>query len=147
MNITFRTATINDAEELLELATQMTKDTAFAPPVLDKIKKIILRGDWGYGQCAVLNDTKIIGFMCGYVGETFLNHQVNAYEQGLFVHPDFRGGTTVVRLIRNFEEWARKKNAANIWLGQSVNYKRESMLTFFERLGYKCQGFTTHKKL
>ena len=141
----YRPATASDAEQLLVLATEMTQGTAFAPPTLEKVRRLISR-PLGYGECAIV-DGVIVGFMCGYIGETFLNTQVNAYEQGVFVAPKHRGGTIAVRLIKNFESWAKAQGAQNVWLGQSVGQKQESTMKFFERLGYTCQGFITCKKL
>jgi len=142
---TYRPATISDANQLLALATEMTQDTAFAPPTVEKVCRLISR-PFGYVECAIV-DGVIVGFMCGYIGETFLNTQVNAYEQGVFVASKHRGGTIAVRLIKNFESWAKAQGAQNVWLGQSVGQKQESTLKFFERLGYTCQGFITCKKL
>lgn len=142
---TYRPATLDDADDLLRLATRMTEGTAFAPPTLDKVRRLITRSS-GYGECAVV-EGQIVGFMCGYLGETFLNSQVNAYEQGVFVAPEHRGGTVAMRLIQNFERWAKASGAENVWLGQSVGQKQDSTLKFFERLGYSCQGFITCKKL
>jgi GNAT superfamily N-acetyltransferase len=142
---TYRPPTTDDAAELCALATQMTAGTAFAPPTEEKVRRLIAR-PFGYGECAVVNG-QIVGFMCGYIGETFLNNQVNAYEQGLFVVPEHRGGTISVRLVRNFEQWAKAHGAENLWLSQSVGQKQNSTLSFFERLGYSCQGFITCKSL
>ena len=143
--ILFRPPTLDDADALCRLATRMTEGTAFAPPTLEKVKRLITRSS-GYGECAVDGD-EIVGFMCGYLGETFLNSQINAYEQGVFVAPERRGGSIAIRLIKNFEAWAKARNAENLWLGQSVGQKQASTLKFFERLGYSCQGVITCKKL
>jgi len=142
---TYRPPTVDDAAELCALAARMTEGTAFAPPTEEKVHRLITR-PFGYGECAVVNG-QIVGFMCGYIGETFLNNQVNAYEQGLFVAPEHRGGTISVRLVRNFEQWSKAHGAENLWLSQSVGQKQNSTLNFFERLGYSCQGFITCKSL
>ena len=145
--IIYRRPTPTDAQELLQLGTRMTEGTAFAPPTLEKVNKLIARpSSYGYGECAVA-DGVIVGFFCGYVGETYLNNQINAYEQGVFIAPEYRGGSIAFRMVKNFEAWARAKNAENVWMGQSVGQKQDSTLRFFERLGYACQGFMTHKKL
>lgn len=143
--ISFRPADLSDTQKLVDLATRMTADTVFSAPTPEKVMRLISRPS-GYHECAVL-DGEIVGFMCGYIGETFLNNQTNAYEQGLFVAPEHRGGTVAVRLVKNFEAWAKSRGAANIWLGQSVGQNMASTLKFFERLGYSCQGFITCKQL
>ena len=143
--VTYRPPTPDDVHELCALATRMVDGTAFAPPTTAKALNLIKRPN-GYGQCAVA-DGRIVGFIFGYVSETFLSNQFNAYDQGLFVDPEHRGGTIAIRLIRGFEAWAKERGAQNIWLSQSVNNKKDSTLKFFERLGYKCQGFVTCKQL
>lgn len=123
----------------------MVEGTAFQPPTIPKMHRFITNKN-NYHEGVWLAGT-LIAFMCGTLSETFLNDEVNAYEKGLFVAPEHRGGSLAVRLVRNFEAWAKKAGASNVWMGQSVGQNRESTLKFFERLGYKCQGFTTCKKL
>lgn len=145
--VEYRAPTLGDAQELCDLVKEMTDGTAFAPPTLNKVQNLIKRlGTIGYGECAV-KDGKIVGFFCGYIGETFLNNQVNAYEQGLYVTPEHRGGSIAIRLIKHFEDWARLRGAHNVWISQSVGQKTDSTLKFFERLGFTCQGFITFKQL
>lgn len=139
----FRPGAITDISQAMSAITLMVEGTAFAPPVESKLRWAI--ENW-YTEGAWDGDV-LAGFMVGNISETFLNHERNAYEKGLFVLPAYRGGTTAVRLIRNFEAWAKSNGAANIWLGQSVGQNMQATLKFFERLGYTCQGFTTCKKL
>lgn len=134
-----------DAPAMVRVVTRMVEGTKFAPPTEDKVLRMIQRPN-GFASCAVVGG-EIVGFMAGYIGETFLNHEVNAYEQGLYVVPEHRGSTIAVRLVREFEAWARARGAKNIWLGQSVGQDQEQTLHFFERLGYECQGFITCKTL
>lgn len=141
----YRQATVNDVPELVALITKMVDKTFFEAPTPEKIKRLIDRTN-GYFECAV-HEGSIVGFLCGYVGETFLNNQFNAYDQGVFVTQEHRGGKVSIKLIRNFEDWARSKGAKNNWMSQSVGHKQDSTLKFFQRLGYKCQGFVTCKKL
>jgi GNAT superfamily N-acetyltransferase len=139
----FRPATLEDADAIFILVCRMVEDTAFTQPTLGKVQRIIKNN---YLECALL-DGVMAGFMAGHVAETFLNNEKNAYDNGLFVAPEFRGKPIAVRLIKNFEVWAKAQGAKTIWLSQSVGQNKEKTLHFFERLGYSCQGFTTCKKL
>jgi GNAT superfamily N-acetyltransferase len=139
----YRPAIASDVLLIHASITQMVDGTAFAPPTLEKVARIVA----GYHTECVFDGDKLARFMASQLSETFLNDEVNAYEKGLYVAPEYRGGTIAVRLIRNFEAWASKNGAANIWLGQSVGQNQEQTLHFFQRLGYVCQGFTTCKKL
>lgn len=140
-----RPAVARDVPQIVECATRMLEGTAFAPPTAAKIERLLARGTY-YHQGAWLDD-KLIGFMCGYVTETFLNEQVNAYDAGLFVLPEHRGGTLALRLVREFEVWARAQGAENVWICQCVGHEIDSTRRFFERLGYECQGFSMRKEL
>lgn len=142
--VSYRPATLRDIPQIVEVVTRMVEGTKFAPPTEKKIERFIT-GD--YYHEGIWIDDKLIAFMAGRVSETFLNNEFNAYEMGVFVLPEYRGTRHSVRLIRNFEDWARVKGAKNVWLGQSVGQRQNETLHFFERLGYECQGFITCKKL
>lgn len=139
----FRPATTEDADAIFALVCRMVEGTAFSEPTLEKVQRIIKNN---YMECTLI-DGVMAGFMAGHVAETFLNNEKNAYDNGLFVAPEFRGKPIAVRLIKNFEAWAKAQGAENVWLSQSVGQNKEKTLHFFERLGYVCQGFTTCKKL
>lgn len=144
MSTVYRRATHDDIQEAVDIVTRMVEGTMFAPPTAEKLLRIITGPYYNEG---VWLDGTLIAFMVGHVSETFLNNEVNAYEMGLFVAPEHRGTRHAVRLVRNFEDWARANGAVNIWLGQSVGQRQAETLHFFERMGYKCQGFSTCKKL
>jgi GNAT superfamily N-acetyltransferase len=139
----FRPATLADADLIVALVERMVYGTAIAIPNPAKVQRIIAKN---YLECVFDGDV-LAGFMAGHVGETFLNSEVNAYDNGLFIAPEYRGGSAAVKLIKNFEAWAKTQGAQNVWLSQSVGQNQEKTLHFFERLGYVCQGFTTCKKL
>jgi GNAT superfamily N-acetyltransferase len=142
--VIYRPATLDDVPEIVGVVTQMVAGTAFAPPTAAKVARFI--GGNSYHE-SVWNDGRMVAFMCGYASETFLNDEFNAYERALFVLPEHRGGSIAVRLVRNFELWARTMGCKNVWLGQSVGQNIDSTRRFFERLGYECQGFMTRKSL
>ena len=139
----YRRATLEDIPQIIECVTRMVQGTEFEPPIPEKMAKVIQ--NW-YTE-GVWDGEKLVGFMVGQVCETFLNTQLNAYEKGLFVLPEHRGGTMAVRLLRNFEAWAKTQCAQKVWLGQSVGQNKEATLKFFERQGYVCQGCYTGKTL
>lgn len=139
----YRPAVITDIPQIREVVGRMVAGTCFAPPTEQKLARIVANY---YTEC-VFHEDALIAFMTGQLSETFLNDEVNAYEKGLFVVPEHRGGSIAVRLVKNFETWARKNGASNIWLGQSVGQNQDKTLHFFQRLGYECQGFITCKKL
>lgn len=139
----FKPATLEDSGKIFKLVCTMVGSSMVAAPTLAKIEKVIKNN---YLECA-WNDGVLIGFMAGHVSETFLNNEKNAYDNGLFIAPEYRGGTTAFRLVAHFEAWAKAQGAVNVWLCQSIGHKQEKTLRFYEHLGYTCQGFNTCKKL
>lgn len=145
MSIVYRRAIAEESQAYIGLLDRMIAGTKFLPLTATKAERLATRSN-GFVLGAWDSDT-LVGFINGYVGETFLNEEFNAYEQGWYVLPEYRGGSIALRLIRAFEGWAKERGAAKLWLGQSVNHKQDSTLRFFERLGYECQGFITCKDL
>ena len=141
----YRPATASDVGSIHGVVSRMVEGTCFLPPTHKKLERVVTGGNF-YHE-GVWDGDELVAFMVGQLSETFLNDEVNAYEKGLLVVPEHRGGTIAVRLVRKFEAWARMSGAKNIWLGQSVGQNQTSTLHFFERLGYLCQGFITCKKL
>lgn len=139
----FRKATAEDIPEIASVVARMVEGTKFLPPTHNKLRRVV--ANW-YTECVWI-DGRLAAFMAGTACETFLNDEFNAYEKGLFVVPEHRGGTLAVRLVKNFEAWARAQGAKKVWLGQSVGQNQKKTLRFFERLGYESQGFTTCKEL
>lgn len=139
----YRRATLDDIPEIIEVVTRMVLGTKFRPPTAKKLSQIVqtyyTEGAWFEGQ--------LIGFMCGRLSECFMNDEVNAYESGLFVAPEFRGSRVAVRLVRNFETWAKARGAQNVWMGQSVGHRIFKTMSFYHHLGYDCQGFNACKPL
>lgn len=139
----YRPATQDDVPQIMALVTEMVAGTAFSPPVEEKLRRLVANS---YTELALMGD-ELVAFMCGIVCETFINHDRQAYDRGLFVAPAHRGTRTAVRLIRNFEAWARQRGASAVWLGQSVGHRVDDTLRFYQALGYECQGFNARKPL
>jgi GNAT superfamily N-acetyltransferase len=143
--VIYRPADMADIPAILGIVTRMVEGTAFRPPTEAKMRRLVAMGT--YYTEGVWNGEHLVGFMCGNLSETFLNDEVNAYDKGFYVVPEHRGGTIAVRLLRNFERWARSNGAANVWICQSVAHEIDATRHYFERLGYECQGFNMRKKL
>ena len=64
-----------------------------------------------------------------------------------FITPDKRGGILAVRLVRDFEVWAKKHGATQLGLGQSTGVRVEQTQKLYERLGYRVVGVNTIKDI
>lgn len=143
--IDLRAITASDVPCVIDLLHEMLRGTKFAMPTKEKVSAIAASDHWF--SVGAFSGDRMVGFMAGQCSETFLNNEINGYEKGLFVLPEFRKAGVARKLIERFEAWSRDRGAVNCWMGQSVNQDREGTLRFFESLGYECQGFITCKKL
>ena len=85
-------------------------------------------------------DGKAIGMMLGMVTEHFFGHDLMACDLAVYVHPDHRGGTLAVRLIKKFEAWAFSMGAKVIHVGVSTEVNADRTGELYKRLGYRMTG-------
>jgi GNAT superfamily N-acetyltransferase len=83
---------------------------------------------------------KPIGMVLGMVTEHFFGHDLMATDLAVYVHPDHRGGTLVVRLIKKFEAWAFSMGAKVISMGVSTEVEADRTGQLYKRLGYRMTG-------
>jgi len=83
---------------------------------------------------------KPVGMVLGMVTEHFFGHDLMATDLAVYVHPDHRGGTLVVRLIKKFEAWAFSMGAKIVSMGVSTEVDAERTSQLYKRLGYRMTG-------
>ena len=85
-------------------------------------------------------DDKPVGMVLGMVTEHFFGHDLMATDLAFYVHPDHRGGTLAVRMLKKFEAWAFSLGAKVISVGVSTEVGSERTGQLYERLGYRITG-------
>lgn len=89
-----------------------------------------------------------IGGMVGYVAPPMFGQgALVAKDLGVFIHPAHRGSMAAVRLVRDFEAWAREKGAAHVLLAQSTGINVERTRQWYEAMGYTVYGYLTKRTL
>ncbi len=147
-----RRATGEDKETLLELGRDMhaesprfsklryndAKAASLFDMLVDNPNGIVLLAEDG---------DKIIGMMAGFASPHFFSFQLFASDFVLYIDPAHRGGTTAMRLIKNFEQWAIELGVAEIVLGVSTEVNAERTAEMYQRLGYEKSGITVIKRV
>lgn len=85
------------------------------------------------------------GCMLGFVGPNWYSSTVEAFEQMLYVSPEYRNGYSAFRLITAFEKLAQSKGAVSIHVGSSTGIKDEKTAKLYENLGYERSGISLKK--
>ena len=121
-----RPATLDDLPDLVFLAEKMHGESRFRdrPFVEAKVAAMAcscIQSEHGLALVAELEGEVVGGFLGG-VAEREWNHDLVAYDHGLFVSPDRRGGILAIRLLEQFAAWARSLGAApGVGLTTGVN--------------------------
>ena len=145
MSITYRIAKKEDVAGIKELTDQMLAPTSLGVATVPKITALVTSP-----RCLVMlacDAERIVGYTCAVVHECIFNDRIRVTDIGVFVLPEYRSTAAAVKLVKHLEEWAKKQGASEIWLGQTTGDNPELVVKFYNRLGYKTQGFNCLKEL
>lgn len=134
---------------LMALAREMHAESVYAPIRLDEAK---LREQF---NMAVINpnvylrvwmrDGEIDGGLWGFLAAPYWTKEVVAYDRAWFVRPGRRGTVAAVRLLRDFEAWAKAAGVRFIMPGQTTGIKVDETSELFQNLGYRVVGCNAMK--
>lgn len=92
-------------------------------------------------------DTKYIGFMIGMSGSAWFSPTKEATELVLFVQKEYRGTRAAMKLVKDFERFAKDAQCARIVAGTSLKINDTVVKKFYKGLGYTVDGDTFTKVL
>ena len=140
-----RNATAGDIPALIELGARMyiesrySQNSPFDEEKWAELARSVIASPAG---CVLVAEKEgvVIGWMAGGVAEQWFSHQLMAFEYGLFVAPEHRGGTAGPRLAKAFITWAKEHGAALINMGITTGVHEERTGEMYSRLGLKRSG-------
>lgn len=101
--------------------------------------------DTVYLRLAVRGNEVLGGFF-GIITTVYFTQELAAKDMAWFVTKTRRGSLAAVRLVQDFEEWAKARGARKFFLGQSTGVNIETTRLLYERLGYRVVGYNTVKE-
>lgn len=141
-----RNATRDDLPMLVELSRAMVAESprysrlTFAPHKLEHLFGALIDSPDGFVMVSDV-EGQLVGIMAAMVTEHWMAQERMASDFGLFIEPDYRGGTSAARLVRSYVEWARTRGAAEITLGISTDVHADQTSRFYQTLGLRQFGF------
>ncbi len=139
-----REATVSDIPKLINLGEQMHLESTYAKHPFDPEKCRVLAETLIQSSSGFIwleeKEGEIIAWMAGGISEQWFSHQLVAFEYGLFVAQSQRGGTTAMRLLRKFKQWAVKNGAHLINLGITTGVHEDKTGGMYERMGFVKTG-------
>lgn len=140
-----RNATAGDIPALIELGTLMyleSRYSEYSPFDADKCAELAQNLIYSPSGCVLVaeKDGRVIGWLGGGIAEQFFSRQLMAFEYGLFVAPEHRGGSAGPRLARAFIDWSKEHGAAVINMGITTGVHAERTGQLYSRLGLQQTG-------
>jgi len=137
-------ATLDDIPRMLELGRELHEESRFSayPFNEEKTNKffetVIDNGD----NCVFLSvkNGEIVGGFIGGVAPHWSCDFVSAFDYTLFIHKSHRNGTTAIKLIIAYEDWAKSMGVDESTLGVSTGINTQATARFYESLGYQFTG-------
>ena len=143
---------MKDAERMIALGAHMHAESVFAsqPYLPDKLAAYcrFWLSEPSAGVAILAEDQQeVVGMMAGWCLEAFFNSERTARDMILYIRPDKRGGMTALRLVKEFETWAKEAGARSINIGISAGINNERATKFYKSLGDAQRGVTLSKEV
>ena len=143
-----RVATLDDIDRIVEIGKAMHEESSYCDLPFDSVKVSNLMAGLIDGHGVVFVAEKagaIIGGFAGGVAEFWFCDSLHAFDYGLFILPEHRGGSAAIRLLSAFEHWAKSMGAVWCDVGITTGVHTEKTARMYEKLGYNQSGILFRK--
>lgn len=143
--ITVRPARHADISGAVDMAFDMAQETDFKELGFSYDKVLALGHSMvdEAGRCLFLaeSDGKLVGIMGGYIAEHFFSDDLLAYDQIIYVAPEFRHTRAALLLMDSFMKWAESKSVRTVLVSTSSGSEHaEKAGRFLRHYGLKKIG-------
>lgn len=141
-----RRANLEELHEIVELGQIMHAESprfSRYPFLPERLLETLVRLHAMKHACVFVAREKddLVGFFFGVAFPHYACDFIQASDMALFVHPEYRGSTAAIRLVREFVKWAVAMGAEpSIGVNTGVHTERTGAL--LEALGGKHSGST-----
>lgn len=141
--------TREDALVIMELGKKLHQESQFRDEPFDQQKV------WDLFGTTISNPTRRFiayddafrGFILMGINEQYFTDVKHAADFCLFIVPEHRGGSLVVRLIDAATEWATANGAKDITIRHNTGIKTEGAPRLFNKLGFDLDGYIFKKEI
>lgn len=138
-----RDATFDDLDALVSIGAAMHEESRFSVLAYEPAKvRATLAALIGKQYVKVVErNGEVIGGFAGMVTPHWCSHNLVAYDFGLFMLKEHRGGGTAAHLLNGFRKWALEKGAKLVTIGISTGVEIEKTRELYDRLQFKTIGY------
>ena len=140
-----RDLTPMDIERAISLGARMHKESMYRDFDYDKMKcgqllyRCLSNPDTHFAMVAE-KDGRLVGMLLGYITEHYFGRDLIALDYMWFVDQEHRGSRAGVELLFAFQDWAKSKGVAEIYIGLSSGVHAEKTGALLTKLGYDVVG-------
>jgi GNAT superfamily N-acetyltransferase len=144
--VRFEEFSFNNLADVLQLGLAMHKEGAYSTVEFDVertaycILEMVIKNPDGFGVVVYDKNGKAVAMMAGGVSSYFFSPKRKAYDHVWFVVPEHRGSRTAVLLLKRFLDWAKSREASEVFVGVTTNIAPEKTGKLLSRLGFKHVG-------
>tara|TARA_R100000700_G_scaffold19829_1_gene26586 strand:- start:15859 stop:16275 length:417 start_codon:yes stop_codon:yes gene_type:complete len=117
----------------------------------EKLKNLgwhVVNGEDRYFACVAEDENNcILGMFVGLITEYYFGNDLMASDLLVYVDKSKRGAMASVRMFKEFEKWAKRKNAKEVRPATSTGIEIERTKKLYTHLGYEVSGNTFRKVL
>ena len=141
-----RAATLKDIETLVDFGKRLTKESpifskqGFSESGAQELFVLLIRL---YGSIFIVSDEygNPVGAVIGVINSDWRTGNKIAFEQGVYVLPEYRRSNAAKSLIDAFIGWSKLQNADRIQLGTMSGIQAEKVVKLYESLGFELRGY------
>jgi GNAT superfamily N-acetyltransferase len=140
-----RAKDMTDVARMVALGAEMHKESIYAdrpyiPAKLASYARQFIEDPMS-GVCVLAeDDDECHGMMAGWRLDSFFNDDACAKDMILYTRKDKRRGTTAMRLVAEFERWARETGVRYIDITVTAGIDNDKATRFYTALGYRTRG-------
>lgn len=147
-----RAATLQDIGTLVDFGKRLTQESPiFQKQGFDEEKAseffAVLIKKLGSIFIATDQYNNDIGTIIGAINTDWRTGHKVAFEQGVYVLPEYRRSDTAKALINTFIGWAQLQNADRIQLGTMSGIHADKVIKLYESLGFELSGYVLEMEI
>lgn len=154
MPVRLRQFEYKDVEELTRLGVINHLESRFGkivPVNEDSIQKLIfnvLTDEDSHIGIVALDGEKIVGYMIGFITNYSFNEDAYyAADEMVYVIPEYRGKLVGKRILKAFQDWAKRKGCLEAVIGTISEIATERTKKLYSKLGFTEVGSLFRKRI
>tara|TARA_B100001013_G_C24510068_1_gene402645 strand:+ start:231 stop:752 length:522 start_codon:yes stop_codon:yes gene_type:complete len=126
--------------------SRLSQNRTYSPAAVHQLFDSWVQGAPFFCRIAEKGD-EAIGAIVAMLEPCWFSGEKIAYDMFIYVAPEYRGRPTAMRLIKEYERWARANGALEICLGVLTGIHPAQTGSVYERLGYQKVGSNFVKEI